>query len=193
MKTFLFKHLCDGRIGCKPEVLEAVLEVAVEIAREGREGRRIGTLLVIGDEKEVFARSRTLILDPLLGHPDEVKRIDNPDMRETLKELAQLDGGFVISGEGVVLSATRYFNATSTGLDLPLGLGGRHVAAASISKETQAIAIAVSESSIVRVFKGGSLIAEIIPELWLLSKHDIRLKPPYKEETVQGIAIIAKE
>jgi DNA integrity scanning protein DisA with diadenylate cyclase activity len=193
VKTSIFKQLCDGKISCNPEVLEAVLEIAVEIAREGREGRRIGTIFTVGDEKEVLARSRTLILDPLLGHPDEVKRVDNPDMRETIKELAQLDGGFVISGDGVVLSATRYFNATSTGLDLPLGLGGRHVAAASISKETKAIAIVVSESSVVRIFKNGSLLAEILPELWLLSKYDIHLKPPYTEKTVQGMAIITKE
>jgi diadenylate cyclase len=33
-----------------PEVLESLIELAVEIAREGRAGRRIGTLFTIGDE-----------------------------------------------------------------------------------------------------------------------------------------------
>ena len=47
------------------------MELAVEIAREGREGRKIGTLFAVGDHEEVLARSRPLILDPLAGHTDE--------------------------------------------------------------------------------------------------------------------------
>jgi diadenylate cyclase len=112
-----------------------------------------------------------MILDPLHGHSDESKRIDDPDVRETLKELAQLDGAFVVSDEGVVLSAARYVDAASDDLDLPLGLGSRHVAAASISKQTNAVAVAVSESSTVRMFDDGKLVSEIVPELWLLGGY----------------------
>ena len=54
----------------EPDVLEPLIGLAVEIAREGREGRRVGTLFTLGDEKAVLARSRPLILDPLLGHPE---------------------------------------------------------------------------------------------------------------------------
>ena len=50
-----------------PEVLEPLIELAVEIAREGREGRRVGTLFTLGDEKAVLSKSRPLILDPLTG------------------------------------------------------------------------------------------------------------------------------
>jgi diadenylate cyclase len=46
-------------------------------------------------------------------------------MRETAKELAQLDGAFVISSDGIILSAARYINADSTGINLPLCLGAR--------------------------------------------------------------------
>ena len=63
----------------------------------GGEGRKIGTLFVFSDEKEVLKRSRPLILDPLFGHPPELKKIGDPNMRETIKELAQLDGAFVVS------------------------------------------------------------------------------------------------
>jgi len=51
-----------------PTLLESLIGLAVEIAREGREGRRVGTLFTLGDENAVLARSRPLILDPLLGH-----------------------------------------------------------------------------------------------------------------------------
>jgi diadenylate cyclase len=54
-----------------------------------------------------------------------------------------------------------------------MGLGSRHLAAASISKVTSTTGIVVSESSIVRIFQGGVLIADIIPELWLLSRQQI--------------------
>ena len=49
-------------------------------------------------------------------------------------------------------------------MNLPLGLGARHYAAAAISKHTDAIAITVSESGgIVRVFKDGEILVEINP------------------------------
>jgi DNA integrity scanning protein DisA with diadenylate cyclase activity len=88
-----------------------------------------------------------LILDPLLGHPPDKKRICDPDMRETIKELAQLDGAFIVGGDGVVISAARYINASANSLKLSLGLGSRHVAAASITRDTAAVAVVVSESS----------------------------------------------
>ncbi|GIX48845.1 MAG: hypothetical protein KatS3mg131_3056 [Candidatus Tectimicrobiota bacterium] len=176
------------------EVLVEVLELAIEIAREGREGRKIGTLFVVGDEREVEKRSRCLILDPLYGHAKEKKRLTDPNLRETVKELAQLDGGFIVSGDGVVLSATRYFDASSAGIDLLLGLGTRHIAAASITKQTDAVAVVVSESSIVRVFSGGKLIAEILPEMWLISRFSSYIKRPrFTEHPAENIAVVSSE
>src|SRR5215217_2574994 len=170
-KYELFEEICSEKRQVNAQVLEQIVALAVEIAREGREGRKIGTLFVVGDSEEVIRHSRPLILDPLAGHPDEKKRLDDPDMRETIKELAQLDGAFVVSDEGIVISAARYLDAVSDDLDIPLGLGSRHVAAASISKQTEAVAIAVSESSVVRMFDDGELVSEIIPEIWMLGGY----------------------
>lgn len=154
-----------------PDVLRSVLTLGLEIAREGREGRRIGTLFTVGDAEAVMRDSRPLVMDPLLGHSDEDKHITRPDLRESVKEFAQLDGGFVVTGEGVVLSAARYFDASSQGIELPLGLGSRHMAGASISLHTAAIAVVVSESAMVRIFRGGELETEIVPELWMLRRY----------------------
>lgn len=175
-----------------PKVLESSIELAVEIAREGREGRRIGTMFTIGDEENVLKHSRLLILDPLAGHSYERKYIEDQSLRGTIKELAQLDGAFVISGRGVVISACRYIDTTVSDLDLPLGLGSRHLAGASISKATRAIAVVVSESSMVRVFDGGSLIAEIIPELWLINRHIVNLPAPYNKHDIRDLAVITR-
>jgi len=157
-----------------PEVLEPLIQLAVEIAREGREGRRIGTLFTLGDEDAVLARSRPLILDPLSGHPEASRHITNPNLRGTVKELAQLDGGFVVSHAGIVLSSCRYLDAVAAPVDVPLGLGSRHIAAANMSAVTKAVGIVVSESSVVRLFCHGQLVGEIIPELWMMDHAQLR-------------------
>jgi DNA integrity scanning protein DisA with diadenylate cyclase activity len=156
----------------------------MEISREGREGRKVGTMFVIADTESTLRQSRPMILDPLFGHPESRKRIDDPGMRETVKELAQLDGAFIVSDEGVVLSACRYIDATSEGLDLPLGLGSRHMAAASITRTTNSVAVVVSESSMVRVFDNGGIVGEIIPELWMLRQYGAQ----FDDELVGGAA-----
>ncbi len=180
----MFKSICQRVRRCNKKNLEPTIELAVEIAREGREGRRIGTLFTFGDADAVLARSRPLILDPLAGHNDETRQITDPNLRGTIKELAQLDGAFVVSDQGVVVSACRYLDATASDVALPYGMASRHLAGASISQVTDAVAIVVSESSMVRVFDDGKLVAEIIPELWLMDHYNVQLRAPYQEERV---------
>lgn len=180
---------CPDKRGINTEVLEQVLLIAVEIAREGREGRKVGTLFTVGDEAAVMAHSRPLVLDPLFGHPDHCKRIVLPDVRETIKEFAQLDGAFVISNAGVAVSAARYIDVLSEGLSIPLGLGSRHMAAASITRRTATVAVVVSESSVVRVFDEGRIVAEIIPELWMLRQHGLLTYPQVRERSDGGLVV----
>ena len=189
----LFDTLCNEHRGINRDTLETVVTLAVEIAREGREGRKIGTLFVVGDVDEVLRRSKDLILDPLLGHPIEKKRLTHHDMRETIKELAQLDGAFIVSDDGVALSACRYIDASSAGISLPLGLGSRHMAGASITRQTNAVAVVVSESSVVRVFDNGELISEIIPEIWMLSRYSLHVSGILREDPKQQIRVVTKE
>src|SRR5688572_9742017 len=98
----MFEKIYARARGAKQEVLGPTIELAVEIAREGREGRRVGTLFTVGDADAVLRNARPLILDPLGGHPREHKRIVDSNLRGTIKELAQLDGAFIIDDEGVV-------------------------------------------------------------------------------------------
>jgi len=171
------------------DVLEALIELAVEIAREGREGRRVGTLFTLGDERAVLEKSRPLILDPLTGHPESVRHVNSPNLRGTVKELAQLDGAFVVSREGVFLSACRYLDAVTSQVEVPLGLGSRHIAAANMSAVTNAVGIVVSESSVVRLFCHGRLVGEIIPELWMMD-HTAQLRGSVKKETLGDLTVL---
>jgi DNA integrity scanning protein DisA with diadenylate cyclase activity len=186
----LFESILCQVDGHDPDVLVALIELSVEIAREGREGRRIGTLFTLGDEQAVLERSRLLILDPLAGHPEAVRHVSDPNLRGTIKELAQLDGAFVVGAKGLFVSACRYLETAGKTVDVPLGLGSRHLAAAAISASTEAVAIVVSESSTVRIFCHGKLTAEIIPEIWLMRRHEIQLQGPVTREDVGDLSIV---
>ncbi len=145
-----------------PEVFETVLAIALELASRGREGKPIGTIFVLGDEEKVLQLSKQMIINPFKGYTDEERNILNADLKETLREFAALDGAFIISREGLVLTAGRYLGAASDEESLPRGLGSRHIAAAGITVLTQAIAIVISESTgDVRIFKNGKILMEI--------------------------------
>ncbi len=148
----------------KPEVFMATLEIAIEIGREGREGRQIGTAFVIGDEKEIIKYGRQLILNPFEGHSRKSRKITSAEIKESIKEFAQLDGVFVIGKDGIIRAAGVYINIDITSADLPQGLGARHAAVAALTAKVNAIGITVSQSGgIVRVFKDGKVVLSIEP------------------------------
>lgn len=191
--TAALDDIAIDRAAVPVAVLQDVTELAIEIAREGREGRRIGTLFTVGAHDDVLLHSRCLILDPLAGHPESARTIGDASLRETIKELAQLDGGFIVSATGLVVSACRYFEAALPKHDQPLGLGTRHLAAASISAATGAIAVVVSESSVVRVYADGSLLTEILPELWLLHRYMPHIVgATLRRDTQHNLAIVSE-
>ncbi len=144
-----------------PDALRATLAVALSIAFKGREGKRIGTAFVIGDVENVLKRSRQAVLNPYEGHPKEKRDIKNQDNWESIREFAQLDGVFIIDSDGYIISAGRYLDIEGE-ITLKYGLGGRHIACASITRNTKSIAIVVSSSGgDVTIFKDGEAIIEI--------------------------------
>ncbi|ALV62143.1 hypothetical protein ADU37_CDS04440 [Thermococcus sp. 2319x1] len=145
-------------------VFQEVLELAIELSLEGREGKPIGTIFVIGDTQNVIKHSHQMVPNPFKGYKIN---IFDKGSKEIIKEFAFLDGAFVISKSGRVLCAGRYLDIDfkKVSVNIPSGLGSRHLAAAGISKVTKAIAITVSESGIVRVFKDGKIIFEYNPRL----------------------------
>jgi len=143
----------------KPEVLERVLAVATELAVEGREGRPVGCLFVVGDTTKVEEFTKPLVLNPFYGYKEEDRNILNPFMDETVKEFSSIDGAFVIRGDGVVEAAGSLVQATGNALTLPSGLGSRHAAAAAISVAANCISIAVSSSTgQVTLFRRGVML-----------------------------------
>ena len=140
------------------EIIETAIDLALEISREGREGKKVGTAFIIGN-KDILQYTKQLIMNPFLGYPEESRKITDPRMKETLKEFAQLDGVFIIEDNGTILSAGTYIDIDTTKLEIPEGLGTRHRCCAAITHNTDAIAVLVSETGgRVKVFKKGKMV-----------------------------------
>jgi DNA integrity scanning protein DisA with diadenylate cyclase activity len=146
------------------ETLRAVVDLATEIGREGREGKPVGTMFVVGDSRKVLTMARPLNFNPFRGYSKAERDIRDPRVREQIKDLAQLEGALIIGRDGVAEAACMYIDAPSEGITLSKGLGTRHWAAAAISRKTKAIAVAVSQSSgTVRLFQDGRVVLHIEP------------------------------
>jgi DNA integrity scanning protein DisA with diadenylate cyclase activity len=146
------------------ETLRAVVDLATEIGREGREGQPVGTIFVVGDTRKVERMCRPQNYNPFRGYSAAERDVRDRKVREQIKEIAQLDGAILIRRDGVAVAACMYLDAPSEGITLSKGLGSRHWAAASISKQSRAIAVTVSQSSgTVRLFQNGELMLHIEP------------------------------
>jgi DNA integrity scanning protein DisA with diadenylate cyclase activity len=147
----ILKKACGGDLDIK--VVEEGIKIAKEIAHE----KGAGGLLVIGDTEAVLRKSSQLILNPFKGYPKRKRSILNESIREAIKEFAKLDGALILRKDGGVEAAGRYINIKKP-KRLPPGLGGRHLAATTITSESKALAITCSATGIIRIFKNGKVV-----------------------------------
>lgn len=146
----------------RPEVLERVIGIAGSLAAEGREGKPVGTIFVVGDTEAVLKLCRPMVINPFHGYREDDRNILDPFMEETVKEFSSIDGAFIIRGDGVIMTAGSYLLPNVPGQELPSGYGARHEAAAGITASTNAIAIIISESTRqVSVFRKGAMITAL--------------------------------
>jgi diadenylate cyclase len=146
-----------------PHVIQTIIELAVELGSEGWEGKAVGSIFVVGDTVQVMERSRQLTMNPFQGYSESERNIMDPTVREAIKNFATLDGAFIIREDGVVLAAGRFLDTVSDpDVEIPLGLGSRHLAAATLTAVTPTVTVAVSQTTgTARVFHQGQIIAEI--------------------------------
>ncbi len=160
VRSGVYSLFVDSR--ADPGVIRDVLDVTIELGKKGQKGKQVGALFVVGDAGKVMNKSRPLSYNPF---EKSHVHVGDPIVNVMLKEFSRLDGAFVISDSGKIVSAYRYLEPSAEGTDIPKGLGARHMAAAAITRDTNAIAIVLSESdSLVRAFTGGELILELDPE-----------------------------
>ena len=146
----------------KRVVFERVLEIAVRLAKEGREGKPVGAVFVVGDSGNVRKYCDQNIINPFRGYADDEKNVLDDRISETIREFSLIDGAFIIRGNGTIVSAGTHLRPNIPGKPLPQGLGSRHAAAAAITATTHSIAITISESTgTVRVWRRGEMITSI--------------------------------
>lgn len=146
------------------DTLQTVINLALDIGREGREGKPVGTLFVVGDTAKVRKMSRSASFDPVKGYSRRERNLKSQRVREGIKEIAQMDGAILVAPDGTVEAAAQYLDASAADVTLSKGLGARHWAAAAITRATKAVAVAVSESSgTVRVFQDGEVVLRVEP------------------------------
>lgn len=141
-------------------VLAAATEVSLELAREGPGGRPVGTAFVIGDSKAVLRLSHQLMINPFRSY---LVNITDRKQWGLIKKYATFDGAFIVGDDGRVIAAERYLNA-DVKVEIPNGLGTRHLAVAAMTTATKARGVTVSgEDGMVRIFRSGKLVARIDP------------------------------
>jgi DNA integrity scanning protein DisA with diadenylate cyclase activity len=164
------------------DTLQTVVNLALEVGREGREGKPVGTLFVVGDTTKVRKMCHVTGFDPMRGYSRKERNLNSARVREGIKEIAQMDGAIIIAADGTVEAAAQYIDAPATDITLSKGLGARHWAAAAISRATKAVAVAVSESSgTVRIFQNGEVVLRIEPFRRPMKWKDYEHEPPERE------------
>ncbi|MCH6552406.1 MAG: DNA integrity scanning protein DisA nucleotide-binding domain protein, partial [Planctomycetes bacterium] len=89
----------------KRAVFHRVLSLALDLGQHGREGNRVGALLVVGDARHVLEHSEQMILNPFKGYHEKQRNLLDAQMTETVKEYSTLDGAFIIRGNGEIQTA----------------------------------------------------------------------------------------
>jgi DNA integrity scanning protein DisA with diadenylate cyclase activity len=147
------------------EVLSSTVELCLQLAEGGPDGKPLGTAFVLGNCKKIMRYSYQLMLNPLEGH-----RIKITDRSQWgfLKKFASFDGAFVVDSDGTIVAACRYLNARRK-VEVPKGLGTRHLAVASMTAAAEAIGVTVSgEDGHIRIFDRGKMVAVLDPKTKLM-------------------------
>lgn len=159
--------------------LKTVIDLASQIGREGREGKKVGTIFVVGDTRKVLAHCKDSGFDPLRGYKRENRSLFDAKVREDVKEIAQMDGAFVVSPDGTIEKSRQIIEVAHAELSLSKGLGARHWAGAAISQITKAIGIVVSQSTgTVRLFQNGDTVLRIEPMDRAVAWQEFNYEPP---------------
>ena len=161
------------------DTLKTVLDLAVEIGREGREGEPVGTMFVVGDTRRVLAHCHPAGFDAVRGYNRKERDLQDRRVREAIKEVAPLDGAFIVASDGTVEKSCQLIDALHANITLSKGLGSRHWAAAAISRITKSIAVVVSQSNgTVRLFQNGHVVLRVEPFRRAMKWKDFEYEPP---------------
>lgn len=161
------------------KTIKSVVDLAVQIGREGREGKPVGTLFVVGNSRRVLEHCSDSGLDPFRGASKKLRNLHDRRVQEDVKEIAQLDGAFVVGSDGNIERSRQMLEVSHQELTMSKGLGARHWAAAAISAKTKAVSVVVSQSTgTVRLYQNGELVMRIEPMDKAVKWQEFNYEPP---------------
>lgn len=143
-------------------ILANAVELSLEFSKGGSDRKPIGAAFMIGDTKTVLKYSYQLYrFNPFENYKVSV---DDRTQWDLLKKYAlAFDGAFVVDDDGTVIAACRYLNSDRK-VEIPKGLGTRHLSVACMTAATGARGVTVSgEDGMVRIFEKGKIMAKINP------------------------------
>ena len=114
-------QMLESRVPLK--TIKAVVDLAAQIGREGREGKPVGTLFVVGDTRKVLEHSNDSGVDPFRGYNKKHRNLLDAKVQEDAKEIAQLDGAFIINSDGVIERSRQMLEVSHEDLTMTKGLG----------------------------------------------------------------------
>lgn len=161
------------------KTLKAVVDLAVQIGREGREGKPVGAMFVVGDTRRVLEHAKDSGADPFRGYNKKHRNLMDPRVSEDAKEISQLDGAFVVSADGHIERSRQMLEVAHEDLQMSKGLGARHWAGAAITRKTKAVSVVVSQSTgTVRLYQNGDLVMRIEPMDKAVKWQEFNYDPP---------------
>lgn len=179
MRRFTVRDLQTLESSVPLKTIKAVVDLASQIGREGREGKPVGTMFVVGDTRKVLEHANDSGVDPFRGYNKKHRNLLDPKVQEDAKEIAQLDGAFVVTAEGVIERSRQMLEVSHEDLKMTKGLGSRHWAAAAISRKSKAVSVVVSQSTgTVRLYQNGFLILQIVPMDKAVKWQEFAFEPP---------------
>ncbi|SMP50417.1 DisA checkpoint controller nucleotide-binding [Neorhodopirellula lusitana] len=179
MRRFTVRDLQTLESSVPLKTIKAVVDLASQIGREGREGKPVGTMFVVGDTRKVLDHANDSGVDPFRGYNKKHRNLLDPKVQEDAKEVAQLDGAFVVTPEGVIERSRQMLEVSHEDLKMTKGLGSRHWAAAAITRKTKAVSVVVSQSTgTVRLYQNGFLILQIVPMDKAVKWQEFAFEPP---------------
>ncbi|MEM6978084.1 MAG: DNA integrity scanning protein DisA nucleotide-binding domain protein [Planctomycetota bacterium] len=179
MRRFTSRDLQTIESSVPLKTIKTIVDLAAQIGREGREGKPVGTLFVVGDARKVMELSNDAGADPFRGYNKKARNLFDPKVQEDAKEIAQLDGAFIVSAEGIIERSRQMLEVSHEDLKMTKGLGSRHWAAAAITRKTKAVSVVVSQSTgTVRLYQNGFLILQIVPMDKAIKWQEFAFEPP---------------
>ena len=156
------KVVRDGfvEVGKRCELSEALMLHLAKVALVASDLKQGLSLIVERDVQLVPQKCQVGFID-LQSGPDEygLRRPVTEIPERTYVSLLKTEGTTILSNDGVTLAYRAFLeNLPATVVEPVPGTGSRHLAAQKLSKETDAVAIVVSEDGPISVFVGGERV-----------------------------------